>query len=579
MYYREAIRNFGVLPPAPTCTITANPTTINTQPPSNTSTLTTVVTGPPGYAGSYDYKWINGGTVNTGTFSTDGGLTFNATGSETTTSANPAVIWKAPSNYWNDGQTAQPQATVCIAGTTGSATCGTCQVGVGTPKISVVPLHSVSGFVYTDSNKDTHYNSGSETAYTNAKNIRLNVSICPFGSTHAGQTYDFCMGNAGFKSQIQTTAADGSFTTGATPSLTAGQYTVQLESVPDSSYSYSGGGPYQIEVGTPCGSTGSTTVCNQNGGGTWNSGTGNVTTVALGITNSNVWMQTTGGDVYMGGGIDYSVIPQSACGGSYMSVPNAPTIASPGVIYTGKTIGNLGETIGFGVGQASPYQNGVSSPWNWVVGQNNYPQPITTPVSITYSNRVAALGGDTSKFTPLPCTLAACNLTTANLDHGTYWASGDLYITAPSPLYTFPAGKNIEILVNGDLHIRTKLHVPQSSTVLFAVSGNIYVSGNVGEAVPTSTISDLEGFYSAKNFIVSNSVSDTNTVLSRCPAPDLRLNMQGAVVTTGGNFVIYRDMCSGDVCPTFTIQTRPDFIMNTPASYMHSSVIQQELAP
>lgn len=550
--------NFGIKPPAPICTITAALPTVYTQAPNNTTTLTTTVTKPASYIGNIDYTWINGGTVNTGTFSPPNPKN-NQSGNSATT------IWTAPNNWWTQG-TAQPQSTVCITGT-GICNLAGCQLGVGAsgPPINVIPLYSISGFVYTDINKNTAYNPAPDPANeTHFTTTPLKVSICT-DTTNGGASTQFCPNDGG----NAITTVNGLFDTtynGSLYSLKPGAYRVTLSLAGlDSSYSPSGNS-YSIIVGTTNSAEPSGT-CDVNG---------NVTGVALGMTNSNVWIQTTGGDVYMGSGIQYAKIPQNACGGSYMSIKNdAAGIASPGIIYTGTN-----STIDFGAGQASPFQNGTSSPWNWVVGQ--YPvspaaaQTIKTPIRITYANRVAALGGDTSKLTvlPNPASYGNYDLSAAGLTHGSYWVNGDLTINNPS-LYTFTGG-NFEILVSGNLHIRTKIHVDPGSTVLFAAAKNIYVSGNVGEADHTSTTSDLEGFYSAPNFIVSNSVSDTDTSLNRCPASDSRLNMQGAVI---GNFEIYRDLCAGDICPTFSIQARPDFTISAPASYLHSSIIQQELSP
>jgi hypothetical protein len=131
-------------------------------------------------------------------------------------------------------------------------------------------------------------------------------------------------------------------------------------------------------------------------------------------------------------------------------------------------------------------------------------------------------------------------------------------------------------LVSKILYINSKIIVPQSSTILFAAAGDIHVGKNVGENYQTPD-PDLEGFYSAGgSFIVDGNTADGKS----CPgAPDKRLNMQGSIITNGGSFTINRDMCAGDVCPTFSIQSRPDFVITAPAGYLHTNIIQQELAP
>jgi len=537
--------NWYVSPPTPTCTITASPTTINTQPPNNTTTLTTTTTEAQPYSGNFDYKWSPDSV---------GGSLSPAT----TTTANKIVttIYTAPNNDWDSGTT-QPQAQVCVAGTD---ICGSCQVHVNPssgPPITIVPLHSLSGFVYTDMNKNGQFDS-SESDYTTSS---LTISICP-SQSNSIQEKRFCQGNGG--NAINTNS--GTFTTGATPVLPPGDYTVSLTSLPDSTYSHASNSSFIITVGKPCPGSEPSGICD--------SATGNVSAVAFGISNSNVWIQTTGGDVYMGGGITYSTIPSNAsaaCGGPHMSIPQPPQILMPGIMFTGNGLADFGQ--------------GNASVNNWVVGKGPYLNTVKLSQETSYASVKQSMSDN--GITPIDLTQGTCStpnncVLPDNLTPGVYIVNNsDLTLNGNNNTYTFPSGA-YTFLINGTLNINTKILVPGGSVVLFTTSGDIKVNGSIGEADSTSLTPDIEGYYSADgNFIVQNSLNNLST--SNCPTKDLRLNAQGAIVVNangaGGSFQVKRDMCENDICPTFSIQVRPDFVLNAPSYLMHVTRIWQEIAP
>jgi hypothetical protein len=136
-------------------------------------------------------------------------------------------------------------------------------------------------------------------------------------------------------------------------------------------------------------------------------------------------------------------------------------------------------------------------------------------------------------------------------------------------------GKNVVILVKGDLWISGKITVPTDSTLLFSVSGNIHVDSSVGE-VSTLSTPDIQGWYSADgSFIVENKGTGIK---------DLRLNVAGSIVVnaglSGGTFQNKRDLYEDDIlCPTVSIQERPDFVLNAPGFLLNSRRIWREVAP
>jgi hypothetical protein len=218
---------------------------VYTQPPDNTATLTTTVVKPLGYTGTLTYTWTPGGDILGSITSTNPYSTLNNVVNNT--------VWEAPSDFWLNNQTAEPQAQVCVTGTNGVDTCGSCQVGVGTPPIAVAPLYFISGNVYKDDNKNGVFNPPpplpGESVYGDQS---LPITICPNFANPPAKAITYCPSmNGNPLSVLQTT--NGLYNTGAT--LPAGTYTVSLTGLPkkadnstDQSYSYTSH-TFQVTVG------------------------------------------------------------------------------------------------------------------------------------------------------------------------------------------------------------------------------------------------------------------------------------------------------------------------------------------
>jgi hypothetical protein len=170
------------------------------------------------------------------------------------------------------------------------------------------------------------------------------------------------------------------------------------------------------------------------------------------------------------------------------------------------------------------------------------------------------------------------------LEKGIYIANGNLKLGGGFPsTYAFPSNNGYVILVNGDLTIATDIHIPHTSTVIFAASGDIHVDKSIGTTIPTDDTANIEGYYSTDKSFILDSYGPNN-----CPAtPDKRLNVEGAIIanaiydTSGskGTVQVKRDMCGGDVCPTLSVKARPDFVLNAPLLYQFTKGIEQEMAP
>jgi len=325
-------------------------------------------------------------------------------------------------------------------------------------------------------------------------------------------------------------------------------------------------------TGLTCNTSGSSCTCSVGTTpGTCTTGTG-----GAGGGNTGGGTGGTGG----GGGGFTDVIPSTAlaaCGGAYASVPGN-TSTTPGLIFTGNGSAYFGQ--------------GSASLNNWLVGGTNYPEsfgPIAqggfVKTSYAYLQSIAKqasitpvdLNSDTSFCNGgglVNCTLSS------TLPHGIYVANGDLTLTGSGTpaSYTFPSNQGYIILVHGNLTIQTRLHVPVGSTALFSASGNILVDKSVGEQNYQSSNPDIEGVFSADQSFIINGQNDCTI------GPDIKLNIAGSVITNaalnGGAFINQRDLCANNLyCPVFTIQLRPDFILNAPNFIKKTNSTWQEVAP
>ena len=297
----------------------------------------------------------------------------------------------------------------------------------------------------------------------------------------------------------------------------------------------------------------------------------NVPNVNFAIAPVGPWIQSTGADIRFDDGFNYYLpAPGGSCVpvNSYASVIGGGGI--PGIIFTGDRNAIFGQ--------------GSASFKNWVVGGTSYPEVFTPAkgnvirTSYNYINAQIKQAG----LTPVDIT-AWCGITNncvlgAGFPHGLYIANGDLTFSGPGTpkSYTFPTpptGGNYVILVNGNLTINTQIHVPTTSTVTFIVSGDIIVASTVGNTTGdfTTTTPQIEGFYSTDGSFITGTGS-------------LRLNIAGSIIVnaglTGGTFQLQRDLVAGNAnCPAFSIQERPDFILNAPDLIKYQNTIYQELAP
>ncbi|MGH7245374.1 MAG: hypothetical protein ACREGI_00385, partial [Candidatus Levyibacteriota bacterium] len=240
------------------------------------------------------------------------------------------------------------------------------------------------------------------------------------------------------------------------------------------------------------------------------------------------------------------------------------------------------------------YFSGQANTKNWQVGNGTYGESYQTPnpgdyrTSYDHLLTTAKQSGITPVNMTTICDPNNCDLSTpltgGTLDHGVYNMDGNLTMSASD--FTFPAGQNYVILVNGNLTIQGKILLGLGSTVTFSASGNINVDGAVGETVTSSLSPDLEGFYSTdKSMILETAANPPGTCNPDGSSNDKRLNIVGSVVVgangdTTGRFQNQRDLCSADLtCSTVTITTDPLQILNAPSFIKHQNYVWTEVNP
>jgi len=294
---------------------------------------------------------------------------------------------------------------------------------------------------------------------------------------------------------------------------------------------------------------------------------GDITNLNFGISNSVPWMQSYDLDVRFDNGYS-NIIPQTPIYSPYASVQSL-IANTPGIVYSGDG------TAKFGQGQASSK--------DWWVGGTVYPE-----VNRVTNNRLSTSYqylfdiAQTADINPVDLsTIPSCrNLTNctlpANLPNGIYQANGNVMLNN----YTISAERDHIFLINGNLTLNTPITVPTTSTVLFSSARDIIVPDTIGATINTFPLpaAQLEGFYSAgEDFIIRG----TNNCLI---GPDRMLVVGGAVIVNanggGGNFINQRDLCGDNPqYPAFSIQARPDFILNAPSFLMKQNTIFREDAP
>ena len=399
--------------------------------------------------------------------------------------------------------------------------------------ITVNPLFSVKGVVFTDTNKDLAEDNG-ESNYNG-----ITVNVCP------GQ---YCA--------TAVPQVNGAFDTGYV--LTAGSYNVTASGQP-AGYFFTTPPTLSPTVGNPC--SPSSGACDANY---------NVYNLHFGISNSRTWIQSTGGDIYESGGVNNPMpIPgtvPAACGGTSanMSITQGQ-IQEPGIIFTGNGAND------FGQGYPSANLNN-----HWLVSQ---------AINLLSTSYTAVMQNvQDSGITPAAwsCNLSACVLPTAPGVYTIGQATDTVKITSNT---TFPnSNPNIDkftFFIPGKLEIGASITVQIGAVATFIVKGDINVDGNVGEAVNTSSTSDIDGYYSTDG---SFFINGTNDCTGGPSSANKRLNVSGAIVVNAagasvGTLQVKRDMCAGDVCPTFSITTRPDFVLYAPTYLETGAALWKEIAP
>ena len=283
---------------------------------------------------------------------------------------------------------------------------------------------------------------------------------------------------------------------------------------------------------------------------------GNITDLDFGMVDNTPWFQSTCGDIRNDDGI-LDTVPN----GYYANVTD-PTCTTPGITFTGDTDASFGQ--------------GQNSTSNQEVGGFTYPELFSTTTQQPETAYTILLA-KTQAAGIIPVNLTTVcqggSLTPCTLDpalaHNVYLATSDVILNG----FTFPAGQNYVILVHGNLTITGPITVPNGSTVIFSVSGNIIVDPTVGKA-PTDATASLDGWYVAGQSFILPSAGNCN---------DLRLTIGGTVIVNsmgGGSFQNNRNLCRFNaVAPAVGFVQRLDMILNAPSFLKQQQTVSQELAP
>lgn len=470
---------------------------------------------------------------------TPGSIAIPAGGSRTVTINRANPYGQSCGSYqfdlWVDSVDGNNGCNLGNAGITGIS--GVCETG--RTCIPPPPTYTVSGNVFVDTSKN-RIKDGAESNYTGG------ITITSVNNTTGA--------NAG-----TVATSNGAFTVSG---LNPGTYRISYPTLPANYFlTYPQNGPppsYQVTVGPGC---------NTNGALGASCTADNITNLNFAITNSIPWIQSYDLDIRFDDGY-VDQIPQSPTAPAYAIVQSGSS-ANPGIVFSGDS------TFTFGQGQAS------SS--NWQVGGTVYPevfQGTTGQLQTSYQHLLDTT--NSADVTPTNLTsfptcsnLANCTLP-ATLPNGVYQANGNVTINN----YTVGANRDYIFLINGNLTLNGNITIPSTSTVLFSASRDILVSSNVGSASNSYPLpaAQLQGFYSAGEDFIAQGINDCLL------GADKMLIVAGAIIVnangTGGNFVNQRDLCGGNPqYPVFSIQARPDFILNAPAFLMKQNTVFREDAP
>jgi hypothetical protein len=281
----------------------------------------------------------------------------------------------------------------------------------------------------------------------------------------------------------------------------------------------------------------------------------NIINLNFGINNLQPWIQSVCGNIRNDQGF-INMLPV----GQYASVTNA-SCTEPGIIYTGDSAAS------FGQGQASTT--------NRIVGGNIYSETYDPQNGSELFSSYATLNAKAQSLDTPPvnlstiCILSNCTLP-ANLPSGIYQASSDVTLNA----VTFLPNRDYVFLINGSVTIQGNVITPVTSSAVYAASGNIIVSSNVGSPANITT-ANLSGIFSADNSFIMNSNNNCT---------DLRLNVEGTIIANaardGGNLINNRDLCAANnTTPALRITHRLDFIVNLPEFIRLQQTQFDEVAP
>jgi len=241
----DSVVNFGIQPPAPSCSdLTATSPIYLGQ----TSPLTfTCIIG--GGNGTLNYTWSINSDPNSPTDPGDGNRGNVVTSATGYSYAAPAA------GSWFQPFIVDVTVTACNPGATPETEAGITPVCISKympiTVNTVNPLYSVSGNVYTDSNKNGVYDPPppppGESVYSDQS---LPITVCPNYANPSAQAEIFCPALGG--TALNTTG--GTYNTGFT--LPPGTYTVSINGLPktatgqtDASYKYSGSHAFQVTLG------------------------------------------------------------------------------------------------------------------------------------------------------------------------------------------------------------------------------------------------------------------------------------------------------------------------------------------
>lgn len=446
----------------------------------------------------------------------------------------------------------------------------------GTVNFYITPLYTISGNVFKDNNKN-HIKDAGESNYG------------PITITSTGGTVIYPTAGV-YK---VTNLISGSYTISYTPPL---DYEMTHPKPPTYIVRVGKDSPLPIPpLGYSCNANPfsdpyNTATCYQDAGTPFS---GSIQNLNFGISNSCSWSQIVGGNRREDGGINICIPPP---------LPPPPPPEDQCIPVAGIS-GVMSSQHGVFFSGNNPYSFclggvclGRASANRWIVGGITDPEPYS-PVnnnvirtSYNYFRTTARQNGIAEKDFATVCPGLNCTLP-ADIADGAYLADGNLTLTGSGtpPSYTFPASRNIVILVNGTLTINTNLLVPIGSSVTFSTSGDIHITREIGvehyqNCNPiTHQYCNIEGFYSTDGSFILDGYDDDGC--SSSPRViDSRLNIAGSVVVNaglnGGAIVNNRDLCENNLfCPSYSITERPDLILNAPEFLKVPTYVWNEAAP